>query len=55
MQTAPILMVTEPRFRHRVTDQTQALHTAEHLNQSQGEMRRWWGSDDGAGPFSKYG
>ena len=25
------------------------------LNQSQGEMRRWWGSYDGAGAFSKYG
>ena len=25
------------------------------LNQSQGEMRRWWGSNDGAGSFSKYG
>ena len=25
------------------------------LNQSQGEMRRWWGSNDGAGAFSKYG
>ena len=26
-----------------------------NLNQSQGEMRRWWGSNDGAGSFSKYG
>ena len=25
------------------------------LNQSQGEMRRWWGSNGGAGSFSKYG
>ena len=25
------------------------------LNQSQGEMRRWCGSNDGAGAFSKYG
>ena len=25
------------------------------LNQSQGEMRRWWGANDGAGSFSKYG
>ena len=25
------------------------------LNQSQGEMRRWWGSNGGAGAFSKYG
>ena len=25
------------------------------LNQSQDEMRRWWGSNDGAGSFSKYG
>ena len=25
------------------------------LNQSQGEMRGWWGSNDGAGAFSKYG
>ena len=25
------------------------------LNQSQGEMRRWWGSNDGAGSFSKNG
>ena len=25
------------------------------LNQSQGEMRRWWGSNDGAGSFSKDG
>ena len=24
------------------------------LNQSQGEMRRWWGSNGGAGAFSKY-
>ena len=27
----------------------------EYLNQSQGEMRRWWGSNGGAGTFSKYG
>ena len=25
------------------------------LNQSHGEMRRWWGSNDGAGSFSKNG
>ena len=27
----------------------------DNLNQSQGEIRRWWGSNDGAGSFSKYG
>ena len=27
----------------------------EYLNSSQGEMRRWWESNDGAGSFSKYG
>ena len=27
----------------------------DNLNQSQGEMRRWCGSNDGAGAFSKYG
>ena len=25
------------------------------LNQSQGEMRRWWRSNSGTGSFSKYG
>ena len=25
------------------------------LNSSQGEMRRWWGSNDRVGSFSKYG
>ena len=36
-------------------DDWPASNKAEHLNQSQGEMRRWWGANDGAGSFSKYG
>ena len=38
-------------------DITQSLFIGKNclLNQSQGEMRRWWGSNDGAGSFSKYG
>ena len=28
---------------------------APDLNQSQGKMCRWWGSNDGAVAFSKYG
>ena len=34
---------------------TCGLYPRGNLNQSQGEMRRWWGSYDGAGAFSKYG
>ena len=40
--------------RSRVRGQG-TIHPGAFLNQSQGEMRRWWGSTDGAGSFSKYG
>ena len=40
--------------RHEVKCQCESCRVM-RLNQSQGEMRRWWGSNDGAGSFSKYG
>ena len=61
-------LLHSPMHEHRLTalfilvDQFQRADAAGrrrvaefYLNQSQGEMRRWWGANDGAGSFSKYG
>ena len=45
---------TQDQDRHEGDCHFLAL-AAQDLNQSQGEMRRWWGSNDGAGAFSKDG
>ena len=54
-ELAAALEAAEPDAEtvQRLTNELRAADT--NLNQSQGEMRRWWGANDGAGSFSKYG
>ena len=42
------------RMKHSVRTSLEFFGMS-NLNSSQGEMRRWWESNDGAGSFSKYG
>ena len=50
------LEIADRLIQLSISDEKPVTHLqVQKLNQSQGEMRRRWGSNDGAGSFSKYG